>query len=121
MTLHKRLRRIDDVHMNVVVMTNLAREHLEEGERMEDYVSTAASLFSRLEDPDTQRAVINVDGTHVGDEGAIGKPRRHLWIYSVLLSPIVAVRVWSACEIMTKFPSSSWLRPWAAEGDMTAG
>ena len=54
--------RIDDVAMNVVVMTNLAREHLEEGERMEDYVSVAASLFSRLEDRDTQRAVINVDG-----------------------------------------------------------
>jgi len=50
------------VALNVVVMTNLAREHLEEGERMEDYVSVAASLFSRLEDRDTQRAVINVDG-----------------------------------------------------------
>ena len=55
-------RRVDDVHMNVVVLTNLAREHLEEGERMEDYVSIAASLFARLDDPDTQRAVINVDG-----------------------------------------------------------
>ena len=58
--------RVDDVHMNVVVLTNLAREHLEEGERMDDYVSTAASLFSRLEDPDTQRAVINVDGAAHG-------------------------------------------------------
>ena len=57
-----RCRRIDDVHMNVVVLTNLAREHLEDGERMEDYVSVAASLFARLDDPDTQRAVINVDG-----------------------------------------------------------
>ena len=55
-------RRVDDVHMNVVVLTNLAREHLEAGESMEEYVSSAASLFARLEDPETQRAVINVDG-----------------------------------------------------------
>ena len=48
--------------MNVVVLTNLAREHLEAGESMEGYVSSAASLFAKLEDPETQRAVINVDG-----------------------------------------------------------
>ena len=54
--------RVDDVAFDVAVLTNLSREHLGPEDTMEEYVEVAGSLFSRLTDPDTQRAVINVDG-----------------------------------------------------------
>lgn len=50
------------MRFDVAVLTSLSRENLGEYESMEEVVETAGSMFRRLTDPDTQRAVINVDG-----------------------------------------------------------
>lgn len=59
--------RLDDVDLDVAVFTNVSEEHLlqyegtAEPETMSEHVAVMATLFSRLTDPDRQRAVVNVD------------------------------------------------------------
>lgn len=52
--------RVDHVHVDLAVLTNITREHLDFHGTMENYVNTKALLFERLE-PDSLGAVINAD------------------------------------------------------------
>ena len=53
--------RVDCVDYDVAVFTNLTRDHLDFHGSMEAYREAKAELFRRLEDPERQRAVINLD------------------------------------------------------------
>jgi UDP-N-acetylmuramoyl-L-alanyl-D-glutamate--2,6-diaminopimelate ligase len=53
--------RVDGVHFDVAVFTNLGRDHLDLHGTQEEYFRAKASLFTRLA---PRRSVINVDDTH---------------------------------------------------------
>lgn len=58
------LGRVDEVDFDVAIFTNLTRDHLDFHETEEEYLKAKLKLFERLDDPQRQRAIINVDDPH---------------------------------------------------------
>ncbi len=51
-----------DVDIDIAVLTTVETDEAEASGDLEAYVSAHAEMFTRLTDPDRQRAVINLDG-----------------------------------------------------------
>ena len=60
--------RVDCVDFDVAVFTNLTTDHLDFHGDMATYREAKALLFKQLTDPERQRAVINLDPSHVEAE-----------------------------------------------------
>eukprot|EP00793_Prasinoderma_coloniale_P002766 PRCOL_00002248-RA len=58
------LGRTDEVDFDVAIFTNLTRDHMDFHETEEDYLNAKLKLFHGLDDPQRQRAIINVDDPH---------------------------------------------------------
>lgn len=73
--------RLDDVDLDVAVFTNVSEEHLSDrggtaaAETVQEHTALMASMFSRLTDPDRQRAVVNVDGAESPGRSAVPQLR----------------------------------------------
>ncbi|MDD2585291.1 MAG: UDP-N-acetylmuramoyl-L-alanyl-D-glutamate--2,6-diaminopimelate ligase [Syntrophomonadaceae bacterium] len=55
------LNRVDKIHFNVAIFTNLTQDHLDLHENMENYKEAKARLFSMLPDETGNFSIINVD------------------------------------------------------------
>lgn len=77
--------RTDEVNFDVAVFTNLSPENLHDGhgvgpaETLEEHLDVMAALFRRLDDPDIQRAVVNVDGAAHNRSNHTFNKKRNVW------------------------------------------
>ena len=54
--------RFDEVDVNVVVFTNILKDKVDEFGGIEAYLAAQGALLDKLQSPDTQLLVVNMDG-----------------------------------------------------------